>query len=328
MIGIYQDSFIDFLKEYLGEPIKQTSKNLIVRCPWCEMNSNNKHHFHMYISLDSPIFHCFFSECHKTGLISKLVKKIKGTDTSKDFIDETKIKEILSNRIEVSTEKIETRDFNIPSLDEDKFKLKSLYMKKRLRFSNSSLRSIKGLVFDTNSFFNKNKINLDYKIERMKDYLQTNFIGFCTENNSTFVLRNIDEQSDFRYLKVDLQDSLLSDYYKISGNNYNSNKIVFAEGIFDILLEHTFDSINIRNDCKLYAACLSTHYDSLLKSIVFHEQIFRPEVHILSDRGINMTYYEKIKKENKHLIDKLVVYYNLNGKDFADVPVKVEKFVF
>ena len=95
MIGIYQDSFIDFLKEYLGEPIKQTSKNLIVRCPWCEMNSNNKHHFHMYISLDSPIFHCFFSECHKTGLISKLVKKIKGTDTSKDFIDETKIKEIL-----------------------------------------------------------------------------------------------------------------------------------------------------------------------------------------------------------------------------------------
>ena len=37
MIGVYRDSFIDMLKETLGEPIKITNKNIICRCPWCEI---------------------------------------------------------------------------------------------------------------------------------------------------------------------------------------------------------------------------------------------------------------------------------------------------
>jgi hypothetical protein len=35
MIGIYQDSFKQYLEDNLGE-VKETSKNLIVACPWCE----------------------------------------------------------------------------------------------------------------------------------------------------------------------------------------------------------------------------------------------------------------------------------------------------
>ncbi len=34
---------------------------------------------------------------------------------------------------------------------------------------------------------------------RFKDYLQSNFVGFLTENNSCVSLRNIDPNSEFRY---------------------------------------------------------------------------------------------------------------------------------
>jgi hypothetical protein len=48
---------------------------------------------------------------------------------------------------------------------------------------------------------------------------------------------------------------------------------------------------------------------------------------ILSDRGIPKEYYKKMKHFNKHIIDKLVVYYNKSGKDFNDTPVNPVKFV-
>ncbi|GAG02610.1 unnamed protein product, partial [marine sediment metagenome] len=61
MIGIYQDSFKQFLEDNLGE-VKETSKNFIVPCPWCELDED-KDHYHMYISTEAPIFHCFHASC-------------------------------------------------------------------------------------------------------------------------------------------------------------------------------------------------------------------------------------------------------------------------
>ena len=58
MIGIYQDNFIDYLRERLGSEPKITAKNIIVPCPWCEYQED-KDHYHLYIGLDIPIFNCF-----------------------------------------------------------------------------------------------------------------------------------------------------------------------------------------------------------------------------------------------------------------------------
>jgi hypothetical protein len=111
------------------------------------------------------------------------------------------------------------------------------------------------------------------------------------------------------------------DYYRLSGGNPTSKKIVLAEGIFDIFSEHIYDSLNIKQNIKLYASALSSKYEALIKSIVFHEQVFRPEIIILSDKGITKEYYQKLNKYNDHIIDKIVVYYNKSGKDFNDFPV-------
>ena len=117
------------------------------------------------------------------------------------------------------------------------------------------------------------------------------------------------------------------DYYKISGNNINSNNIVLAEGVFDIFSESIFDSLGIKNNTRLYASALSTSYESLIKSIVFHEQEFKLNVSILSDSNMSLDYYRKIKRFNKHIIDSLSVYYNKSGKDFNVTPINPEKFI-
>jgi hypothetical protein len=123
------------------------------------------------------------------------------------------------------------------------------------------------------------------------------------------------------YYKLKLNETNFLDYYKLNGGNQSSRKIVLAEGIFDIFSEHIFDSLNIKGQVKLYASALSSKYEALVKSIVFHEQIFRPEIIILSDKGITKGYYQKLDKYNNHIIDKIDVYYNKSGKDFNDFPV-------
>lgn len=329
MVGIYEDSFIDFLKSHLSY-VKVKSKNIITECPWCEYGEK-KDHYHLYISLTSPIFHCFHGECQTSGTIKKLILKLTGIDTSDKYVDREKIKEIAKTSFVKINENLKNKPLNIilPEINEENYKLKALYLKQRFKFQNINLKNINGLILDIEKFLelNKNTIKLDSEILRLKDYLCSNFVAFLTENKSKVIFRNIDPISTFKHYKLEIQQSKFLDYYKILGNNYHSNNIILSEGIFDILLEHIFDSTNLRNNVKLYAAGLSTSYESLLKSIIFHEQIFKPDVTILSDIDIRIGFYKKLKKENEHLINSLTVCYNTRGKDFAEIPVECHKII-
>jgi hypothetical protein len=325
MIGIYQDEFLDYLKRKLGDHIRVTSKNIICPCPYCEFNQD-KDHYHMYISTEIPIFHCFHANCEQSGTLKKFLKRLEGHDISDSFIDKSQLKEISRRReIFVDQEMIQQK-IQLPRIIPGQYMLKDMYIKQRLKFSGTPTTMIKGLIYDVNSFIDINHIPVDETLFRLRDYLHANFVGFLTENQSTVMFRNIDHSHSMKFFKLKIQQNNFLDYYKLPGNNRNSNKIVLAEGIFDIFTECIFDTLNIKNDVKLYASALSSKYISLIHSIIFHEQIFKPEIIILSDRGVGRMYYEKMKKYNKHIIDKLVVYYNKTGKDFNDTPVTPIKF--
>ena len=90
MIGIYQDEFVDYLKNKLGDHIKTSSKNIICPCPWCEYGED-KNHYHMYISIEIPIFHCFHANCEQSGSLKKFLSKLEGHDISDEFIDKDKL---------------------------------------------------------------------------------------------------------------------------------------------------------------------------------------------------------------------------------------------
>ena len=316
MIGIYQDSFKKYLEDNLGE-VKETSKNFIVACPWCEFGKE-KDHYHLYISLEAPIFHCFHGGCEIGGVLAKFMKKVAGHDNSDVFVDKSKVKEIKTQK--VFTEKTGTRVI-IPKMKTSSFPLKDLYIRKRFKFENISMKRIKGLIFDVHEFINVNQIPVDETIFRLRDYLHNNFVGFLTDHGSTVMFRNIDHSHSMKFFKLKVEWQGFLDYYKLNGESPNSTKIVLAEGIFDIFSEHIYNNLNIKQDVKLYASALSSKFMSLIQSIVFHEQIFRPDVTILSDRGIDKSYYSKMKYYNKHIINSLSVYYNKTGKDFNDTPV-------
>ena len=325
MIGIYQDSFKQFLIDNLGE-VKTTSKNFIVPCPWCEY-PQNKDHYHMYISTEAPIFHCFHATCEQKGNLRKLLRKIQGHDISDTFIDKKALNEARKRRQVFEDKEDQQQELIIPHLEPDKYMVKDLYLKRRLKFSNVFTILIKGLIYDVNRFIDINQIPVGEKLFRIREFLHSNFIGFLTEHNSTVIMRNTNDSDEFRFYKLKIQESNFLDYYKLKGNSFDSNTIVLAEGIFDIFGEHIFDTIGIKDKVRLYASALSSNFTALVKSVVFHEQIFRPDVIILSDRGIPKYKYEQLKKYNSHVINSLTVYYNKVGKDFGNTVVLPMKFI-
>jgi len=326
MIGIYQDDFIDYLRDNLGDHIKTTSKNIIIPCPWCEYGQE-KDHYHLYIGLDAPIFHCFHGGCEIGGILSKLMRKIAGHDVSDAFIDKDRVKEYekLKNVFVEKDEKL--KGIKLPEVKPEMFPAKELYLQKRLKFSNIRSENIKGLIYDVHEFINLNNIPVDESLFRLRDYIHNNFVGFLTEHNTTAMFRNIDDSHTMRFYKMKIQLSNFLDFYRLPGNNFESSKVVLAEGIFDIFSEHIYDFINIKSDVRLYASVLSSKYLGLIQSIVYHEQLFRPDVIILSDRGIKIEEYKKLKYFNQHIINTLSIYYNKTGKDFNETPVTPERIV-
>lgn len=325
MIGIYQDNFKDYLEDHLGASVRISAKNIIGRCPFCADQHKGKDHKHLYISLEAPIFNCFQAGCGAKGRLSKLISKLHGSDIADRFVDKNLLKEISKKQSIFKEDSIQK--IKLPPLNVNTFANKVLYLKQRLKFANIEISDVKGLIFDVDKFIEINNVAVDPSLFRIRDYLQSNFVGFLTENQTSVMFRNIDMSSQFKFYKLKIQNSKFLDYYKLSGGAREPNKIVLSEGVFDIFTTKIFDCLNDDKNIKLYASALSSKYSSLIRSIVYHEQQYRLNVVILSDRGIPLHQYKILKKYDSHVIDKLTVYYNKNGKDFNDTPIEPVKFL-
>lgn len=322
MVGIYNDEFLDYLRHNLGCEPKVTSSNIITKCPFCLDHhiKEGKDHRHLYISLEAPIFNCFQAGCPAKGIIGKLLKYIEGKDNSDKFVNKDEIKKYEKLKVSQTRNKFKNINLQIPELNIDRFPNKEFYLKKRFKFENVNLHNVSGLIFDVHTFLDMNNIVGDMQLNKLKDFLHNNFIGFLTKNHTSIIFRNIDKQSKFRYYKYKITNPNFMDYYCIPNYKNNDKKtIVLSEGIFDIFCEYLFDSTESKKETRLYASSLSDRYNSLIKSIIFDEQLFRPNVKILSDQGISLDFYRKIKKYNKHIINNFTVYYNKIGKDFGEI---------
>ena len=165
MIGIYESNFIDFLEDRLSTKVKINNKNIITKCPWCDLQKDSSKN-HLWISIEAPIFHCFRAGCEKSGFISKLLKKIEGNDITDNFVnkDLVKQKKYENNKrsfIERNTEKL-----NLPKIDPNRFPNKSMYLKGRLKFSDIRFENIEGLIFDIETFIQENKVKLMRKLKK------------------------------------------------------------------------------------------------------------------------------------------------------------------
>ena len=306
--------------------VKETSKNIIAKCPYCGDHRNPRKAGHLYVSIDPgvPVVHCFY--CNHATSLPKFISDLTGDTTlSQIIISKEEMDKAKKNVDKVKPVTKRFTPYKTPEIQHGEFLQKKLYLKKRSN-NKLSVESIPNLVFDFAAFFELNKLDVvgEDKLLSNKevDYLKTNFVGFLGRHSSTLFCRNIDPKSNFKFRKIKLQTDPfnLLDYWCVRGNNPKSKLVVLSEGIFDSIGEYVTNSLKLRNDCRAYAAGNSFSYSTLLKSVCFDENLFRVDVVILSDRDKKPQWYNKFKKENSHIIDNISIYVNKSGNDFGVFP--------
>lgn len=320
---------IDLLRDILVQKrlyVKETSKNIISICPMCGDHPDPSKRGHLYVSKDvsKPICHCFFSHC--AFIIPKLITLVTGDKSladrviSKDELNDV-LKKTQQEKIKVT---VKEATITVPVLNVDKFPHKVDYINKRTNHM-WDVTKIPKLIFDFEEFISINNLSSEigeylsnYDIER----LQSDFVGFLGRNNSMLYCRSIDDDSKYKFRKVQIQKRYpdLLDYVSVPGNNKNSKTIVFSEGTFNILVESAYDSLQIKNDVRLYVACQSWSYIAALKSVLFDEMLFNCDVIILSDRDKFIKHYHEFYEQSKHVINSFSIFYNRTGKDFGCYP--------
>jgi len=325
---------VDVLKKILRDnkiliDHKESSKNLVAICPFCGDHPNPSKRGHLYISKDKnyPIYHCFINNC--VGNIHKLVKSITGsTKIANDVITKKEISNTIKTNL--STSNIKSNNNNnvnklkLPKIEKDKFLDKIEYIKMR-SCNKLDMNFFSNLIFDVKEFLKLNpNINMIHEeSDKFKDFLQSNFVGFLSRNQSLLIFRNIDKNDKFKFKKYVLSNNKFDmiDYMHFE-NNLDSNTVVLSEGIFDIIGEMSNDTLKQFDKTLLYASGQSFSYESLLKSICFDYNLYKVNVIILSDNDKPGYKYKKFIRNTKHIVNKLKIYYNKDKKDFGMFPIQ------
>ena len=324
---------VDKLRNILKEHklyVKDTSngKNLISICPICGDHPNPRKKGHMYVSTDPsiPLAHCFYSNCVLT--VSDLVKKLTG---SKKKANEVITKEE-ENSAKYESKKIRkhrarTATYKLPTLHPESFPYKRLYLRKRSR-NRLTPEEIPNMVLDFKSFVSMNGLRLvgegGVLSDQEMDLLCQYHVGFLSRHHTMIYTRSFNDEVWMKFKKVSLQSDNLHmlDYWHLPGGDPTSDTIVLAEGNFDIIGEYVSDTLKIKDKVRLYASGNSFSYSSLLKSVCFDENLYKCNVVILSDIDKKPEWYRKFKTENSHVIQKLDIWANKNGKDFGTFPIR------
>lgn len=326
------DKFIDDIKSKNGLAYYNASKTEIVTlCPKCEKERffTQRNHGHLYIGIENPVFNCF--RCNFKGFINKFLFEM-GLNIE-DYFDNIEFKKDWKN---IDADRWIESDSNfkykIPLIDIENFNDKYKYLISRLHFnSNEFINNHKDdLIFDIKKFIEYNNIN--FENEGLLNYLQSNFIGFLTTMGSFIICRNIDERSDFKHYKINLNKNIyFKDFYgkKLNDIKYDEiNDIILTEGIFDLLNAVENKKINhiIKKSCYI-ATALNNQYDKTLISCLNYNKLTFSNVHILSDSNITENDYRYIRWNPS--VNNLIIYWNKLDKDFGSKNVDiVEKIVY
>lgn len=305
--------------------VRETSTNFICICPYCGDHPNPAKKGHLYVSkkIERPFYHCFLNE--ETGIIPKLIKDITGTPgTIQEIFGDTKLDFSKITNTSV-TKVVKNKAYLVPEMKSSLFVNKTSYIKKRTN-GKKQPEEIPRLIFDFEQFFYINKIDIESIgiQKKLLNYFQNSFVGFLGSLNSLLFFRNIDDRSGFKFYKAELQkDSLdLIDYWEIPGNNPDSNKVVFAEGNFNILGESSYDTLGVKNSVRSYVSCNSSSYPSVIKSYCFSNSIYQCQPIILSDTDKSSSWYFFKLQENLPLVENVQLFYNSSGKDFGTFPIR------
>ena len=293
---------------------KETSKNFIIRCPYCgDRGKKGGHHDHehCYVSkLDAtPTYHCFY--CNASGPITKLLFDLTGKN------DSTIVK--IEKYIKKSVKVVNTRHkvYKIPELDLNGFPSKRNYMINRT-FGKLDVKAIPNLIFDLQEFFALN--NIDVALTKWEmTLLQHNFVCFLSKHHTMLYCRNINPNTEMKFKKIFLQKDQegMLDYYELDLKRPDSNTIIMSEGNFDILGCYANDSLKLNSKANCYVSGCTFSYGELLKSVCYDKSVYQGDIYILSDSDKKHYHYKKFLR-NSFTASSVNIVYNRFGKDFGE----------
>lgn len=273
---------INHLKQISPNMYRTKGNEIMIHCPFCNdaQRKNAQSHGHLYLSIKSPVFHCF--RCNASGILISLLSETNFHDRetinelrsyvkfkfSKDYYRKTQPKEQISQIIsQVRQKKHEFRE-QYP-IDYNRF---VNYIKCRL-----------GNIIDPSIFL----IYPDYAYNRNGEQLLS--VYFLNSDNILSCIRYIDNNENFRYKR-------LHGYYYFQDKQFDKiNQIVIGEGPFDVLNSYLY---LIQFNDAFFISINSNHYIGECESIIInHCLVGEFEINIIFDQTINYTKQQyKIRK--------------------------------
>jgi len=305
---IYKNEVLNVINKHLRN---ENSTHFIIRCPYCGDSKKNPHKGHLYLAKDKPVFRCV--RCEEAGSIQKLLFDL----TSNRYRLSTLIYDEYIKRNDLHDIKynITQKDNNliIPELNIDKFKDKHNYLYSRIP-GKKVFDVIKDrLIYDVDQWIKINNL-VNYKSDKLIQYLHTNFIGFVSYNKGTVIFRNIDRNSDFRYYIFKLTD-FITDFFLI--DNLKEEKedvnLVVGEGIFDILNVYNYENeidLLVNASGKLFLRAIE--FVRIVNCISYFRKII-----ILGEDDVDFKFYKNVYKKIKNFTSTVELWYNKKGHDFG-----------
>jgi len=254
---------INFLKKS-SNVYTEANNEIIIHCPYCDdaLRKNANRHGHLYISVHTPVFHCF--RCETSGFLGNLLNDL-------GFDDFEAIKE-LNSKFNISIFKkkqldtVVKKDFNDYILQKNKnFKIGNLcefekfekYMYLRL-----------GNFCDYTKYLISPEI-INQKLCAAIYNLAGNFV----------TARIINSVNNFRYIR----NKNINEYYYFQEFNFDVKKdIIISEGIFDILSLYRFSLFP--KEQGFYLSILGKNYPRAITWLIEnHLMIGEFNIHLIFD---------------------------------------------
>lgn len=232
---------INLLKQRGAYSVSRNGIQHYTRCPFCG-DSQNINHAHLSIHInvddDSPIlYRCL--KCGESGVgTEKFLIEDLGlpmTEDDKSVLRKFTRKSLIRGHYTTTL----PENVTIPNTDSSELTNKKLaYLNGRLgtNITEENASDYK-IILDLYQFIKINhlidpdtkKLTLDADLKTIKR-LQENWIGFLSASNNNLIFRNCDNNSDWRWYKI-----------KVNQKNLNPNGFYYIPFSFELMYTHTCD---------------------------------------------------------------------------------------
>lgn len=326
------ESLKDFLLRSL--PLARLAKGgsqIICKCMVCETEDTKGHCYIGPFDQDTPImyncFRCNPSNPGKSGILNQEFMNrynlwLPDNYKSNNFSG-IKKKTIGNRRV---------LDLNFPINDSDEYRIKLLYINKRLGLNLSYEDLIKlKICLNLKDLLLFNKVPSFTRHDYIIEQLGRNFIGVLGVNNNIVSLRRLSENGlhnsvNKRYINYVVSDNIdIEKFYMIPNtvSNIAPINIHIAEGFFDILGIY-FNLYNCNNEQNLYIAGFGMSYEESLKFIICNFPMLYTCIHFYPDLDVNDWNIRNICNKIAPTVNEIYIHRNIkitDGKQEKDYGV-------